>query len=135
HRIPAGGCRWFDRYRRSSPLDPGVKQPAKQRAGPVVRNIVRNFVRNFARNIRRQWFCGASAGVALNMNVRIASAAYAVPPDDESVEAILERERDRVETTLAPLTAPARRKVLEGLGLSRVRVCGGKQPYDLVLEA
>ncbi len=27
------------------------------------------------------------------MNVRIASAAYAVPPDIEEVEAVLERER------------------------------------------
>ena len=71
----------------------------------------------------------------MNINVRIASAAYAVPPDDEAVEAILERERDRVKTTLAPLSAQSRRKAVEGLGLSRVRVCGGKQPYDLVLEA
>jgi 3-oxoacyl-[acyl-carrier-protein] synthase-3 len=69
------------------------------------------------------------------MNVRIASAAYAVPPDDEAVEAVLERERTRVETTLAPLSPQARLKAIEGLGLSRVRVCGGKQPYDLVLEA
>jgi 3-oxoacyl-[acyl-carrier-protein] synthase III len=71
----------------------------------------------------------------LNMNVRIASAAYAVPPDSEAVEAVLERERDRVETTLAPLSPKARQKAAEGLGLSRVRVCGAKQPYDLVLEA
>ncbi len=69
------------------------------------------------------------------MNVRIASAAYAVPPDVETVEAVLHRERTRVETTLAPLSAQSRRKAVEGLGLSRVRVCGGKQPYDLVLEA
>jgi 3-oxoacyl-[acyl-carrier-protein] synthase III len=69
------------------------------------------------------------------MNVRIASAAYAVPPDSEAVEAVLERERDRVETTLAPLSPKARQKAAEGLGLSRVRVCGAKQPYDLVLEA
>jgi 3-oxoacyl-[acyl-carrier-protein] synthase-3 len=69
------------------------------------------------------------------MNVRIASAAYAVPPDSEAVEAVLERERARVETTLAPLSAQARRKAVEGLGLSRVRVCSAKQPYDLVLEA
>lgn len=69
------------------------------------------------------------------MNVRIASAAYAVPPDDETVEAVLERERDRVRTTLAPLSPNARQKAAEGLGLSRVRVCGGRQPYDLVLEA
>jgi len=71
----------------------------------------------------------------LNFNVRIASAAYAVPPGVEPVEAILERERTRVETTLAPLSPLARRKALEGLGLSRVRVCGVKQPYDLALEA
>jgi 3-oxoacyl-[acyl-carrier-protein] synthase-3 len=71
----------------------------------------------------------------LNINVRIASAAYAVPPDDEAVEAVLKRERARVETTLAPLSAQARRNAVEGLGLSRVRVCDGTQPYDLVLEA
>jgi 3-oxoacyl-[acyl-carrier-protein] synthase-3 len=69
------------------------------------------------------------------MNVRIASAAYAVPSDGESVEAVLLRERDRVETTLAPLSAKARQKAEDGLGLGRVRVCGGKQPYDLVLDA
>jgi 3-oxoacyl-[acyl-carrier-protein] synthase III len=69
------------------------------------------------------------------MNVRIASAAYAVPPDGESVDAVLERERERVQTTLAPLSPKARQKAAEGLGLNRVRVCGGKQPYDLVREA
>jgi 3-oxoacyl-[acyl-carrier-protein] synthase-3 len=69
------------------------------------------------------------------MNVRIAAAAYAVPPGEEAVAAVLERERDRVEATLAPLSPRARQKAAEGLGLSRVRVCGGKQPYDLVLEA
>src|ERR1035441_1398208 len=69
------------------------------------------------------------------MNVRIASAAYAVPPDEEAVEAVLQRERTRLETTLAPLSPQSRQKAVEGLGLSRVRVCGAKQPYDLVLEA
>jgi 3-oxoacyl-[acyl-carrier-protein] synthase-3 len=69
------------------------------------------------------------------MNVRIASAAYAVPADSESVEAILVRENDRVEATLAPLSPKARQRATEGLGLSRVRVCGSKQPYELVLEA
>jgi 3-oxoacyl-[acyl-carrier-protein] synthase-3 len=69
------------------------------------------------------------------MNVRIASAAYAVPPDSETVEAVLVRERDRVETTLAPLSPRARQKAAEGLGLSHVRVCAARQPYDLVLDA
>ena len=69
------------------------------------------------------------------MNVRIAAAAYAVPPDDEAVEAVLERERTRVETSLSPLSPESRRKAMEGLGLNRVRICGDKQLYDLVLEA
>ncbi len=69
------------------------------------------------------------------MNVRIAAAAFSVPFEDETVESVLDRERDRVETTLAPLSPKARQKATEGLGLSRVRVCGSKQPYDLVLEA
>jgi 3-oxoacyl-[acyl-carrier-protein] synthase III len=69
------------------------------------------------------------------MNVRIAAAAYAVPPIDEAVEAILERERIRVETSLSPLSPDSRRKALEGLGLNRVRICGDKQLYDLILEA
>ena len=69
------------------------------------------------------------------MNVRIAAAAYAVPPADEAVEAVLERERTRVETALSPLSPEARRKAVEGLGLNRVCVCGEKQLYGLVLEA
>jgi 3-oxoacyl-[acyl-carrier-protein] synthase-3 len=69
------------------------------------------------------------------MNVRIAAAAYAIPPDDEPVEAVLERERSRVETSLAPLSAESRRKAIEGLGLNRVRVCGENKLYDLALEA
>lgn len=71
----------------------------------------------------------------MNMNVRIAAAAYAVPSDGESVEAVLRRESDRVEKTLAPLSPLARQKAVDGLGLSRLRICGEKQPYDLVLEA
>ena len=69
------------------------------------------------------------------MNVRIAAAAFAVPPDDEAVEAVLERERTRIETALSPLSPESRRKAVEGLGLNRVRICGAKQLYDLVLEA
>jgi 3-oxoacyl-[acyl-carrier-protein] synthase III len=69
------------------------------------------------------------------MNVRIAAAAYAVPPTDEAVESVLERERIRVENSLSPLSPESRRKALEGLGLNRVRICGDKQLYDLILEA
>jgi 3-oxoacyl-[acyl-carrier-protein] synthase III len=69
------------------------------------------------------------------MNVRIAAASYAVPPDDEAVDAVLERERPRIETALAPLSPESRRKAVEGLGLNRLRVCGEKPLYSLVLEA
>jgi 3-oxoacyl-[acyl-carrier-protein] synthase III len=69
------------------------------------------------------------------MNVRIAAAAYAVPPDDEAVETVLERERTRMETALSALSPESRRKAVEGLGLNRVRICGDKQLYDLILEA
>jgi len=69
------------------------------------------------------------------MNVRIAAAAYAVPPEDEAVETVLERERTRMETALSALSPESRRKAVEGLGLNRVRICGDKQLYDLILEA
>src|ERR1700727_1274662 len=69
------------------------------------------------------------------MNVRIAAAAYAVPPHDEAVEAVLERERTRIETALSPLSLESRRKALEGLGLNRLRICGDGQLYDLIREA
>lgn len=69
------------------------------------------------------------------MNVRIAAAAYSVPPDDEAVEAILQREQTRIDRALSPLSPESRRKAVEGLGMNRVRVCGENKLYDLVLEA
>ena len=69
------------------------------------------------------------------MQVRIAAMAYAVPPEDEAVEAVFARERIRVDNALAPLSPESRQKAVEGLGLNRLRICGGKQLYDLVLEA
>jgi 3-oxoacyl-[acyl-carrier-protein] synthase III len=69
------------------------------------------------------------------MNVRIAAAAYAVPTESETVDRIMARESARVEAALAPLSPRARQKAREGLGLASVRVCGAKQPFDLVLEA
>jgi 3-oxoacyl-[acyl-carrier-protein] synthase III len=69
------------------------------------------------------------------MNVRIAGAAYAIPPRDEAVEAILRREQIRIEKALSPLSPESRRKAIEGLGMNRVCVCAEKRLYDLVLEA
>jgi 3-oxoacyl-[acyl-carrier-protein] synthase-3 len=71
----------------------------------------------------------------MKMDVRIAAAAYAIAPDDEAVEAVLEREQTRIEAALSPLSPESRRKALEGLGLNRVRICDEKKLYDLILEA
>jgi len=51
------------------------------------------------------------------------------------VEAVLEREKDRIEAALSPLSPEYRRKAIEGLGLKRIRVCDEKKLYDLILEA
>jgi len=71
----------------------------------------------------------------MKMNMRIASVAYAVAPDDEAVEAVLEREKDRIEAALSPLSPESRRKAIDGLGLKRVRVCDEKKLYELIHEA
>ncbi len=69
------------------------------------------------------------------MALRIASTAYAVPPDIETVETVIEREKERVEASLRPLTPRRRDRIMGGLGLKHLRVCKEKQPYDLALEA
>jgi 3-oxoacyl-[acyl-carrier-protein] synthase III len=71
----------------------------------------------------------------LNINVRIAAAAYAIPPDDEAVDAVMVREQSRIERALSPLSPESRKKAIEGLGLNRVRVCAENKLYDLVREA
>lgn len=69
------------------------------------------------------------------MSIRIASTAYSLPPEVEEVGTILERERERVEAALAPLSAAMRKRALEGLGIERVHVCRANRPYPLALEA
>ena len=69
------------------------------------------------------------------IDVRIAGAAYAVPPETETVAEILERERCRVHAVLAPLSETSRRRAMEGLGLERVRVSGSRSPYELVRDS
>ncbi len=68
-------------------------------------------------------------------NVRIAAAAYTLPPGSVSVEEVMEAEKERIEAALRPVSPSLRARVVEGLGMKRVRVCGEKQPYDLALEA
>ena len=44
------------------------------------------------------------------IDVRIAGAAYAVPPETETVVDVLKRERCRVDAVLAPLSEASRRR-------------------------
>ena len=67
--------------------------------------------------------------------MRIAAAAYAIPPDDEAVDAVMVREQSRIERALSPLSPESRKKAIEGLGLNRLRVCAENKLYDLVREA
>jgi 3-oxoacyl-[acyl-carrier-protein] synthase-3 len=69
------------------------------------------------------------------IDVRIAGAAYAVPPGSETVAEVLRNESSRVEAVLAPLSEASRRRAVDGLGLVRVRVCGRERPYELVRQA
>ena len=69
------------------------------------------------------------------MNPRIASMAYAVPPDIVDVQTILTKEKARIEAVFAQMSQKLKKKTLEGLGMRHVRVCAGRGPYDLALEA
>ena len=71
----------------------------------------------------------------MNTNVRIAAAAYAIASGEEAVDDILARERARINSVLSALSLESRQKAIAGLGLNRVRVCGDKLLYDLILEA
>jgi 3-oxoacyl-[acyl-carrier-protein] synthase-3 len=71
----------------------------------------------------------------MKMNVRIAAAAYAIAPDDEAVDAVLQREQIRIEAALSPLSPESRKKALDGLGMNRVLVCDHNKLYDLIHEA
>jgi 3-oxoacyl-[acyl-carrier-protein] synthase-3 len=69
------------------------------------------------------------------MTIRIASTAYALPPDSIDVGDVMAEERTRVKNALDPLSESLRKRILENLGVERVRVCGRKQPYELATEA
>ena len=134
HEVAAG----LARFERAARVSPGLERCAGQGSGAVIGNIGRSrFFRAAVGDRLNMSLVNSNSLNAnlLNANVRIAAAAYAVPPQSEDVSAVMERERERVQATLAPLSERVRQKAAEGLGLSRVRVCGHKQPYDLVREA
>jgi 3-oxoacyl-[acyl-carrier-protein] synthase III len=69
------------------------------------------------------------------MSIRIASTAYSLPPDAVEVKDLLTEESTRVAAALSPLSETLRKRVLENIGVNRVRVCNLEQPYDLALKA
>lgn len=69
------------------------------------------------------------------MTLRLAGAAYRLPPDSESVASILERERDRVASALAAIGPALRARVLAELEIDRVHTCGPSEPFELMVGA
>ncbi len=69
------------------------------------------------------------------MPIRIAATAYALPPDIVSIESVFENEKARVETALGPPGCESRERILAGLGLSQVRVCGRVDPHTLAMQS
>jgi len=70
------------------------------------------------------------------MIVRLAATRCRLPATVESVASVMAREQQRMAEALDVLSPPLRQRLLAGLGLERVRVCGaGEEPYDLALAA
>jgi len=69
------------------------------------------------------------------MTIRIASTAYALPPDSVDVRDVISEERSRIETALNPVSEKLKARVIENLGVERVRACREMQPYALAREA
>ena len=69
------------------------------------------------------------------MIIRLAAAAYDLPPTIETTASILEREGERVQSALAAVSPALRRRALDELGIERVRTCGALDPYELMIRA
>jgi 3-oxoacyl-[acyl-carrier-protein] synthase-3 len=69
------------------------------------------------------------------MSIRIASTAYSLPLESIEAKDLLAQESARVAAALDPLSGHLRKRILENIGVNRVRVCSLDQPYDLALKA
>jgi len=69
------------------------------------------------------------------VTIRLAGAAYRLPPDSEPVASILDRERDRVASALAAVGPVLRARVLAELEIDRIRTCGPSDPFHLMVGA
>ena len=58
------------------------------------------------------------------MNLRIASMAYALPPDIVNVQTVMTKEKTRIEAVFAQMSQRLKKRTLEGLGIAaRESVC------------
>ncbi len=69
------------------------------------------------------------------MSIRLAGAACELPPDVETTAEIMQREQQRVESALAGVGPRVRERAIAELGIDRVRVCGSREPYELMIRA
>ena len=69
------------------------------------------------------------------MILRLAATAYDLPPTVETVESVMDRERERVESALAAVSPPVRSRAIAELGIERVRCCGTLDPYELMVRS
>jgi 3-oxoacyl-[acyl-carrier-protein] synthase-3 len=69
------------------------------------------------------------------MAIQIASSAYVLPDGFIELKDVLLSEKPRIEAAMAPLSEKLRKRILENLGVNRVRACEQEQPYDLALKA
>ncbi len=68
-------------------------------------------------------------------DVRIAAAAYSLPSCEIAVSDVMAAEAGRIQAALLPLNEGRRQKILDGLGIERVRVCESSDPFGLALSA
>jgi len=69
------------------------------------------------------------------VTIRLVGSAYELPPTVETTAEVLDRERERAQAALAAVSPGLRRRVVEDLGIERVRACGAMDPFELMVPA
>ncbi len=69
------------------------------------------------------------------MSIRLVATAYDLPPTVELAESVIRRESARVACALEAVSPALRSRALAELGIERVRCCGSRDPYELMLRS
>jgi 3-oxoacyl-[acyl-carrier-protein] synthase-3 len=67
--------------------------------------------------------------------IRLAATAYELPAAVETAASVMQHERERVEAALAAVSPALRSRAVARLGIARVRCCGSRDPYELMVRA